>query len=103
MWTVFDVSGTVRDRRQVEIGTNDIGDEEKQRTTITRLHRSTACCLVCNHINKNNVRLLNFLTYRAINNTNIRHAALYTEGLSTAELLPHTAHSGLINRTGLTS
>ena len=55
------------------------------------------------------------LTYRAINNTKIRHAGrditaatlqdrtIYIR-VKPAKLLPHTAHSGLIiNRTGLTS
>ena len=53
---------------------------------------------------KNNVRLLNCWTYRAINNTNIRHAGRETTAatqvsaiyirVKPAKLLPHMAHSG---------
>ena len=56
---------------------------------------------------------IKLLTYRAINNTNIRHAGrdttAATQGstiyrrVKPAKLLPHTAHSDWINRTGLTS
>ena len=53
------------------------------------------------------------LTYRAINNDNIRHAGRDTTAakqgstiyrrVKPAKLLPHTAHRDWINRTGLTS
>jgi len=58
---------------------------------------------------------MKLLTYRAINNTDIRHAGrdttAATQGstvymyrrVQPAKLLPHTAHSDWINRTGLTS
>ena len=36
------VDGARWNRRQVDVGTDDIGNEEKQRAAITRLHRSLA-------------------------------------------------------------
>ena len=52
-----------------------------------------------------NLCLLELMSSRAINTVQHppRRAALYREGVKPAKLLPHTAHSSWINRTGLTS
>jgi len=57
--------------------------------------------------NNNNLRLFDWWQTAQLISNSATHVGkqqkLYTEGLSTAKLLPQTAHSDWINRTGLTS